>query len=74
MTERLIDAVLALGGSFYLPYRLHARPEQFGAAYPRARSSSSRRSGTTIHNCASAICSGIGISLKRVAGRFAGLC
>ena len=25
LTERLIDAVLALGGSYYLPYRLHAR-------------------------------------------------
>jgi len=34
MTERLIEAVLALGGSFYLPYRLHARPEQMRAAYP----------------------------------------
>src|SRR5262245_5703050 len=35
MTERLIEAVLALGGTFYLPYRLHARPEQVRAAYPR---------------------------------------
>jgi FAD/FMN-containing dehydrogenase len=35
MTERLIDAVLMLGGSFYLPYRLHARPEQVRTAYPR---------------------------------------
>src|SRR5262249_36000222 len=35
MTERLIDAALTLGGSFYLPYRLHARPEQLHAAYPR---------------------------------------
>ncbi len=35
MTERLIEAVLSLGGSFYLPYRLHARPEQVRAAYPR---------------------------------------
>jgi FAD/FMN-containing dehydrogenase len=35
MTERLIDQVLALGGSFYLPYRLHARPDQIRAAYPR---------------------------------------
>jgi FAD/FMN-containing dehydrogenase len=34
MTERLIEAVLALGGSLYLPYRLHARPEQVRAAYP----------------------------------------
>jgi FAD/FMN-containing dehydrogenase len=35
MTERLIDQVLALGGSFYLPYRLHARRDQVRAAYPR---------------------------------------
>jgi FAD/FMN-containing dehydrogenase len=34
MTERLIEAVLALDGTFYLPYRLHARPEQVHAAYP----------------------------------------
>jgi len=34
MTERLIEAVLALDGTFYLPYRLHARPEQVRAAYP----------------------------------------
>jgi FAD/FMN-containing dehydrogenase len=35
MTVRLIDAALAAGGSFYLPYRLHARPQQVGRAYPR---------------------------------------
>jgi FAD/FMN-containing dehydrogenase len=35
MTERLIDAVLGLGGSFYLPYRLHARADQLRAAYPK---------------------------------------
>jgi FAD/FMN-containing dehydrogenase len=35
MTERLIDAALKLGGSFYLPYRLHARLDQIKAAYPR---------------------------------------
>jgi FAD/FMN-containing dehydrogenase len=35
MTQRLIDRVLAIGGSFYLPYRLHARPDQVQAAYPR---------------------------------------
>jgi FAD/FMN-containing dehydrogenase len=34
MTEGLIEAVLALDGTFYLPYRLHARPEQVRAAYP----------------------------------------
>lgn len=35
MTEALIDRVLALGGSFYLPYRLHARRDQIERAYPR---------------------------------------
>ena len=35
MTEKLIDRVLALGGSYYLPYRLHARKDQLRAAYPR---------------------------------------
>jgi FAD/FMN-containing dehydrogenase len=35
LTERLIDAALAAGGSFYLPYRLHARPDQVLKAYPR---------------------------------------
>jgi FAD/FMN-containing dehydrogenase len=36
VTERLIDAVVGLGGSFYLPYRLHARRDQVTAAYPNA--------------------------------------
>ncbi|HEU5196523.1 MAG TPA: FAD-binding oxidoreductase [Methylomirabilota bacterium] len=35
MTRRLIDAALDAGGSFYLPYRLHARREQVRRAYPR---------------------------------------
>jgi FAD/FMN-containing dehydrogenase len=35
MTRRLIDAALDAGGSFYLPYRLHARPDQVARAYPR---------------------------------------
>lgn len=34
LTRRLIDAALAAGGSFYLPYRLHARPDQIRRAYP----------------------------------------
>jgi FAD/FMN-containing dehydrogenase len=34
--ERLIDAALAHGGRYYLPYRLHARPDQFRRAYPQA--------------------------------------
>ncbi|MBP6750743.1 MAG: FAD-binding oxidoreductase [Xanthomonadaceae bacterium] len=35
-TQRLIDAALANGGRYYLPYRLHATPEQFLRAYPEA--------------------------------------
>ena len=35
-TRELIDAALAVDGSYYLPYQLHATPEQFGRAYPRA--------------------------------------
>lgn len=34
VTQALIDAALASGGSFYLPYRLHARPDQLARAYP----------------------------------------
>jgi len=36
-TRELIDAVLACGGTYYLPYQLHATPEQFHRAYPRVR-------------------------------------
>lgn len=36
LTERLIDAAIASGGRYYLPYRLHATPEQFHLAYPQA--------------------------------------
>ncbi len=34
VTRALIDSALAHGGSFYLPYRLHARPDQVQRAYP----------------------------------------
>jgi FAD/FMN-containing dehydrogenase len=34
MTEALIERVVAIGGSFYLPYRLHARRDQVEKAYP----------------------------------------
>ncbi|MEH0197604.1 FAD-binding oxidoreductase [Caulobacter sp. CCNWLY153] len=34
MTQGLVDSALAHGGSFYLPYRLHARPDQMARAYP----------------------------------------
>lgn len=36
-TRELIDAAIACGGTYYLPYQPHATPEQFHAAYPRAR-------------------------------------
>jgi FAD/FMN-containing dehydrogenase len=36
MTTEMIEAVIAIGGSYYLPYRLHATPDQFTRAYPRA--------------------------------------
>jgi len=34
LTEELIDRVGAIGGSYYLPYRLHARPDQLRTIYP----------------------------------------
>ena len=33
-TEQMIDKVLHLGGTFYLPYRLHYRLDQFRKSYP----------------------------------------
>jgi FAD/FMN-containing dehydrogenase/SAM-dependent methyltransferase len=36
-TRELIDAVIDVGGTYYLPYQPHATPEQFHRAYPRAR-------------------------------------
>lgn len=36
MTRDLITSVLALGGSYYLPYRPHATLAQFAGAYPAA--------------------------------------
>jgi FAD/FMN-containing dehydrogenase len=35
LTRDLIDAALESGGRYYLPYRLHATPEQFARAYPQ---------------------------------------
>ncbi|CAF1593504.1 unnamed protein product, partial [Didymodactylos carnosus] len=35
-TRELIDSVLSLNGTYYLPYQLHATGEQFLKAYPRA--------------------------------------
>lgn len=36
-TRELIDAVLECGGTYYLPYQLHATRKQFHQAYPRAQ-------------------------------------
>ncbi|MGV2099188.1 FAD-binding protein [Rhizobium sp. 21-4511-3d] len=36
MTEALIERVIAIGGSYYLPYRPHARLDQLQRAYVRA--------------------------------------
>lgn len=36
-TRELIDTVLTCGGTYYLPYELHATPDQFHRAYPKAR-------------------------------------
>ena len=36
-TRELIDAALANGGRYYLPYRLHAARSQFEQAYPEMR-------------------------------------
>lgn len=35
-TRELIDAAIALNGSYYLPYQPHATKEQFHSAYPNA--------------------------------------
>lgn len=35
-TRELIAAAISFGGSYYLPYQIHATPEQFHTAYPRA--------------------------------------
>jgi FAD/FMN-containing dehydrogenase len=37
LTRELVDAALACGGSYYLPYRPHATLQQFQKAYPQAR-------------------------------------
>ncbi|RTY95318.1 FAD-binding protein [Flavobacterium sp. GT3R68] len=36
-TRELIDAAIALNGSYYLPYQAHATNEQFHKAYPNAQ-------------------------------------
>ena len=37
MTQQLIDGILSIGGTYYLPYRPHARLDQLQHAYPRAQ-------------------------------------
>ena len=37
MTRRLIQRIIAIGGTYYLPYRPHASIDQFASAYPQAR-------------------------------------
>ncbi|MEM8769639.1 MAG: FAD-binding oxidoreductase, partial [Pseudomonadota bacterium] len=36
-TRELVQRAVELGGTYYLPYQVHATPEQFHQAYPRAR-------------------------------------
>ncbi|TYB89141.1 FAD-binding oxidoreductase [Oceaniovalibus sp. ACAM 378] len=36
MTQALIEGVINIAGTYYLPYRLHATQDQFTRAYPRA--------------------------------------
>ena len=36
-TRELVEAAIACGGAYYLPYQVHATAEQFHRAYPRAR-------------------------------------
>lgn len=36
-TRELTEAVLTTGGTYYLPYQLHATEEQFHRAYPQAK-------------------------------------
>jgi FAD/FMN-containing dehydrogenase len=35
-TRELVDAVLAVGGTYYLPYQVHPTNDQFHRAYPKA--------------------------------------
>ena len=37
LTQALVAAALRHDGRYYLPYRLHATPEQFNEAYPQAK-------------------------------------
>jgi hypothetical protein len=37
LTQEIVTATLRHSGRYYLPYRLHATPEQFAQAYPQAK-------------------------------------
>ena len=43
LTRDMIEGMIAIGGSYYLPYRPHAWPEQFHRAYPRAAAFAARK-------------------------------
>ncbi len=43
MTEELIERTVAIGGTYYLPYRLHATDSQFRRGYNRAEEFASRK-------------------------------
>ena len=43
MTHHLIERVLSLGGTYYLPYRPHATLDQFQRAYPRAAEAAAKK-------------------------------
>ena len=38
-----VAQLIGYGGSYYLPYRPHARPDQFHRAYPRAAQFAARK-------------------------------
>ena len=46
MTRALIDRVLDIGGTYYLPYRLHASLDQLTRGYPRAVDFAARKRAT----------------------------
>ena len=43
MTQALIDRVLDIGGTYYLPYRPHASLAQLSRGYPRAAAFAARK-------------------------------
>lgn len=43
LTQAMIEGMIAIGGSYYLPYRPHATVEQFARAYPRAAALAARK-------------------------------